>query len=180
MVQLSFSLLIEKIRGYERPYSLSLDGWDEWEEKTKKKYPIRYLLFETLTFKLRYFINRIIDVKWWFLHRFHPKYRYHVIKTDLKPRYYDTDTRILYNCFKLLNDFIEHEADSIDWKGSSDEHFEAYCTMKELWYWWNCIRPTEWENFYEEHFTFEKEYNLMKKDNEQLKQLMSIRSFLWS
>lgn len=180
MLEFDFNKLVKKVRGYNVPYSLSLEGWDEWERKTKEDFPIRYFLFETCRDKIEYYLYRLNNIKWWFLHRLHPKHRYHIVKTDLKPGYYDSDTRILHACFNELNNFVENCAGGIDWRESSDQHFEAYCTMKELWYWWNCIRPIEWENLENSRpFSFEKEGGLVIKDNEQLKKLAEIRHFLW-
>ena len=52
--------------------------------------------------------------KWWLLHRFHPKYRYHIINTGLKPGYYDEDQLILNACFAMLERYIE-------WHGGDEE-----------------------------------------------------------
>jgi hypothetical protein len=47
------------------------------------------------------------DARWWLDHR--SLSRYHVVKTGLKPGYYDVDYRMLHACFNLLVYYVEHE-----------------------------------------------------------------------
>lgn len=49
------------------------------------------------------------NIKWWFLHRFHPKHRYHIINTGLGPGWRDTDVLMEHLIVKLFIDFIEKE-----------------------------------------------------------------------
>jgi hypothetical protein len=42
---------------------------------------------------------------WKVLHRLHPNYRYHVVKTGLKPDYYDPDIRIAAAILKEAHDY---------------------------------------------------------------------------
>jgi len=178
MLESKFNRLLVKIRGFDIPYALPWYQWEEWGKHKKEHYQIRFWIFEEFIPGIIRQFSRINDIKWWFLHRFHPKYRYHIIKTGLKPGYYDSDSRILRACFGELNNFVENCADKIDWRSSSDEHFQAYCTMKELWYWWNCMRGNEWKEL-DDAFSFEKEGKLILKDNQQLIKLMKIRHFMW-
>lgn len=53
--------------------------------------------------------SNIRDAYWWVMHRVSPRHRYHVIRTGLKPGYYDTDTQILHGCMNLLVEFVERE-----------------------------------------------------------------------
>jgi len=107
------------------------------------------------------------DIKWWFKHRIVEKY--HI---DLKPGYYDIDTRILYANFGLLKEFVENENpfEVIDWEGTSPEAAAAEKEIKELYNWWIHVFPKRdgwWGNF-------------IKEDTEKLIRLMKIRSFLWT
>ena len=63
--------LITKIKesiSFNRPTALSLEGWDEWNEDTEKKYPIKWFLFETIpdmfNCKIWWPITRIVVDKW--------------------------------------------------------------------------------------------------------------------
>lgn len=42
---------------------------------------------------------------WKVLHRLHPKHRYHVVKTGLRPDYYDPDIRIAAAILKEAHDY---------------------------------------------------------------------------
>jgi len=68
------------------------------------------------------FLRPYKDARYWVRSRFHPKYRYHVIKTGLKPGYYDEDILILYACMTLLERYI-------DWH-DGEQKFEEF--TKEL------------------------------------------------
>ena len=75
----------------------------------------RYVFSEN-NFILKFFHNifrKISDVKYWFYYRFHPKHKYHIIKTNLKPGYYDTDHRLLHGCMSLLCEFVEVECGGV-------------------------------------------------------------------
>lgn len=78
----------------------------DWDIHLKETYPRRYAIQE----KLEYLYQRVLlfpswrlrDAKWNLIHRFHPNHKYHIIKTSLKPGYYDTTERML---FALGDDF---------------------------------------------------------------------------
>jgi hypothetical protein len=53
--------------------------------------------------------RQLVDAKWWLFHRVHPAHRYHVVKTGLKPGYYDVDTLMLHSSFQLLCRYVEQE-----------------------------------------------------------------------
>lgn len=44
---------------------------------------------------------------WWL--RYRTTEKYHVVKTGLKPGYYDTDHIMIHACFNLLKEFVETE-----------------------------------------------------------------------
>lgn len=54
--------------------------------------------------KVSRYYNKIRDIKWWFMHRFHPKHRYNIIKIG-PPGYYDID-QLLEKAMIYL--FIKH------------------------------------------------------------------------
>ena len=52
-------------------------------------------------------LQKIKNLIWWFKYRTTEKY--HIVKTGLKPGYYDTDHVMLHACFNLLKGFVEVE-----------------------------------------------------------------------
>lgn len=52
--------------------------------------------------------------------------KYHVVKTDLEPGYYDIDTRILHSNFTLLVDFVEIEKASLQYIFASQERTKKF------------------------------------------------------
>lgn len=54
------------------------------------------------------------DLSWWVKHRLMPTHQYHIIRTGLKPGYYDTDEVMLHGCFALLVMFIEKEKGGLE------------------------------------------------------------------
>lgn len=67
---------------------------------------IREDMKETILDVVDWFWRSILDARYWMRSRFHPKYRYHVVKTGLTPGYYDEDILILHSCMVLLERFI--------------------------------------------------------------------------
>lgn len=49
------------------------------------------------------------EIKTFFLWRFHPRHRYNIVKTGLRPGYYDADLRMEAAIVKLFVDYIEIE-----------------------------------------------------------------------
>lgn len=132
----------------------------EWDEKIQREYPIRYKIDKFLTNAYRHCILfpkwRLRDAKWWVLHRFHPKHRYHVHKSrTLSPEYYDTDTRILHHAFDLFAEWVENQSHWLhyisdlenDFKEGhlSREEFDNYVQFKNevdyLYNWWTKVYP---------------------------------------
>jgi len=161
----------------------------EWKEKRRVS-PLYRILDDTLRFFNWYIKQSIIDVTYWFLYRFHPQYMYHKVDTGLKPGYYDPDTRMLYGCFSLMEEFVEINADHIDWY-ANDEHKVLWEELKELNTWWKIGRPMAHEkykqacranadsNFLADMDLGDTEEELKAKDDEMLSRLVAIRSSLW-
>jgi len=59
-------------------------------------------------YRIKQFFN---DIKWWILHR--TFYRYHVLKLNLKPGYYDTDYLLEEAMYQLLIRYVEKEQDGL-------------------------------------------------------------------
>jgi|ERR1700691_481442 len=117
-----------KIPEHEEDY-YSLEALHEsYIDPLKLKYPIRYFINFTIPDFYLGIKDKIRSVSYWF--RYRTTQRYHIIKLHgLSPGWYDTDTRILYSCFNLLNDFVEIELshmftytrDQIKWRKKSSK-----------------------------------------------------------
>lgn len=196
------------------PMALPIGGWEKRREELRKKFPIRHFLFEDLPYIVdvkshHWVINPLNNVKWFFIHRFHPKHQYHILKPrSLKPGYYDSDERILHACMDELSMFVEWNKKHqwVNWNGTK-EHKHAWKEMNAIYKWWNRDRPasekkqdellTEWhDRFLKEgglgsetlsaktnklHDKLNVEENRMHNtDEEMLARLMRIRRFMWT
>lgn len=164
------------------PMALPLGGWEKRDQELRKKYPVRYFLFNTVPDGIDMFFHRTVvrplhDLKWAILHRLHPKHQYNVLKPrSLKPGYYDSDTRILHACMDELSEFVEwnERNDWIDWAGD-DKHKIAWIEMKAIYKWWNKDRAKmeekadlairKWHDAYTEEGGFDRTKNLSKRAN---------------
>lgn len=186
--------------------ALPWGGWTKWENEQKAKYPVRFFLLDTIPdffrFNLFYPLRRYY---WWVMHRVHPRYRYHIVKTGLKPGYYDPDTLILHTCMNLLGDFVEIAGPRIAWEGD-EYHARAWKEMKEIYEWWVNKYPIreqdlpnfpkidhnklfgesrdnedpevkKWQEVADIHNQSDIEW--ANKEEEMLTRLMKIRGFLW-
>lgn len=83
------------------------------------------------------------DLRSWFRYRLIPRHRYHIIRTGLRPGYYDIDYRILHGMFSLLVDYVEKEKcfERIDWDWAEDQR-EVFKEIRELYHWWKEERPS--------------------------------------
>jgi hypothetical protein len=90
-----------------------------------------------------YISRRLSDLKWFVLHRFHPRYRYHVIRTGLPPGYSDERETLLHVSFNILKQFYERQIGPngfVNWE-SDEKHSHAFSEMKVLYEWWTQTRP---------------------------------------
>ncbi len=100
----------ERWLSFDAPVAASMDEWREFDRKMAREAPLRWFYKKTVRhFIRRNTIIRYQNAKYWILHRFVPRHKYNVVYTDLKPGYYDLDTRMLHACFTLLEDYVEIE-----------------------------------------------------------------------
>lgn len=207
---------------------------------------MREFIEEYINFPLYILKKYAKGVERWIAHRTYDKY--HIVKTDLQPGYYDIDTRILHSNFTLLTDFVEIEKASLqyffashertkkfgsrvkfenltkaqkrelglqylDWEiNNTDEPLfperqrESAKEIKELYLWWNDVRPSRIDPYdkYEEELSkfsgsletmpgknkkkmlalykkigkLEDQYE--KEDETMLIRLMKVRKSLWT
>lgn len=90
------------------PVSASLDDWDRIDLE-ERKYPVRYIIARVVPRWVARQHSRLMKGVFWFTYRLVPKHKYHLIRTGLKPGYYEIDTRMLYGCFSLLREYVESE-----------------------------------------------------------------------
>lgn len=149
-------------RDFSPDVSADVYCWEDYYADLKKAYPIRYFFAETLADFLRFkvwmpIVRPFKDFKYWLVSHVIPSRRYHML--DLRqPKGYrygwqDTDTRMLYANFNLLNEFVKYEmpnfycptpdecADISDIgnRKQRNDYFEIH----ELHNWWNVERPKE-------------------------------------
>lgn len=95
-----------KWMAFNPPTALSWDGWDDFRKNFKQKAPIRYFIANILIENIR---KPFIRIKYKFSDLRSRLRRFDRVQTDLKPGYYDVDTRMLHACFSLLTDYVEIE-----------------------------------------------------------------------
>jgi hypothetical protein len=111
---------------YNPPGALTTEAWHLFNEEFKEKAPIRYYFDKTFPKYFRPIKGKISDLMWGIRYRTYDKY--HVIRTGLKPGYYEIDTRMLHCNFSLLVSYVELQLAGMCYL-FSDEY------EKERWKW---------------------------------------------
>lgn len=134
---------------------------------------------------LRKLKNKIDDACWWFIHRIHPRHRYHVINTGLNPGYWDPSEQILYASFNVACDYYENGATAFDWEATPTHH-EIYKKLDQIYKYW---RGGERDKLYEKSMNFlhngksedwwECEKYISSQDKKHLHMLVDILPSLW-
>jgi hypothetical protein len=107
-------------------------------------------IFEKASRRLRRLRAAWRDFVFWFLYRLHPEHRYHVVRTGLRPGYWEIEDRMLHAMFSLLLEHVDAEGlENIeatatdeaedcpdDWRRASREKLE-------LVRWWKQVRPQQ-------------------------------------
>jgi hypothetical protein len=152
------------------PYYPNAATIEEWADITKRMREKRicFWLFNTLPTTLAVWKMQGQDVLMKFKYRYHPKHQYHIIRTGLKPDYYEADERMLHGMFSLLVDYVEEELAwlyylshpevsesgdetgllALDWQieanlpdAGDNSHSDNFKEIKELYLWWTVDRP---------------------------------------
>ena len=79
-------------------------------------------------------LGALKDIFWWIAHRTWRRFD-RVKLRFLKPAYWDPDTRMIHSMFTILCDFVEKEADRVNWD-ATPEHKHARDEMVDLYLWW--------------------------------------------
>lgn len=93
---------------YNRPPFATFQGWARYRRSFRKEAPIRYFFAHFLPRLFRReVVSRTSRIIWFFKYRFHPRHRYNIVRTDLKPGYHDLDSRMLHAVFALICEYVE-------------------------------------------------------------------------
>lgn len=147
-----------------RDFSPEVDSsvycWEDYYADLKRTYPIRYFFAETLADFLRYKVlspitRPIKDAWYWLKCHVLPKHRYHMLdlrQPDYTHGWRDTDTRLLYANFNLLNEFVKYEMpnfycptpeectnNELGNRKQRNDYFEII----SLHHWWNTQRALD-------------------------------------
>lgn len=140
--------------------------------------------------------NFFKDIKYWFMYRFHPKHKYHLVDTKLLPGYYDADYRMLHVCFSLLVDYVNLEIGGVDkldfWSTINNWKKAGLCSKKELirlqkehkeikdlYLWWTQTKTNRKELPGQENY-FEIAQKYDSEDQKMLHKLINVRMRLWT
>lgn len=157
-----------------------------------------YKNFDELYFdnRWKFPFRQLHDIKWWILHRFHPKHRYHVLKfRDLEPGWCDVDGRMLHACFDLLCDYAEKEDPGFaglkyqwTYRRDQEEAPDHICTEVDiasakhiydeavyLYEWWKSTLPLRKSGDYDS-----VDGRDAAVDDDNLIRLIKIRRYLWT
>lgn len=129
--------------------------WEDWDEKVKKDYPVRYFFAERLWPGIQRLYRRYVTDTWYWI-RCHTYNRYHVLdlrqpkKDPLSYRFgwIDSDTQMVYALFNILNKFVEGELPHAYLPSEEDVAKEPhllnqrnnYLEVRAIHYWWNVQR----------------------------------------
>lgn len=154
--------------------------WVEWNRVTRKHYPVRVFLHNTLPTTFARLHRRWVKNPYWaIVHRINPRHRYHVMKTGLPPGYYDPDTRLLYAVMNEVQRFVEGTKDSVDWVENTG-HEDAWHVFNDAVDWWrryqDYVRGEEEGKF---EYDREVQERLHTEADNHLARIMLRRQYLW-
>lgn len=134
--------------------------WEDWNEKVKKDYPIRYFFAEELWPGIQRLYRRYVT-DFWYKIKCHTFTKYHMLdlrqpeKDPLSYRFgwVDSDTQMVYALFNILNTFVKDELPHAFVPSEEDVAKEPhllsqrnnYLEVKAIHYWWNVQRLREAE-----------------------------------
>lgn len=91
---------------------------------------------ERVYYRLKSFFE---DLPWLFKWRFQRKHQYNILRTGLRPGYYDPDIRILYAVMEQVSEFVARETGPrriTNWSADPETRkaFAAYLAAANWWY----------------------------------------------
>lgn len=133
-----------------------------------------------MRFKRKVF-NAYNEIYWWFTHRFNPRHQYHIIRTSLKPGYYDPCERIRYAIFEEVQTFLQRTEGLYDWS-ITPEHQRAFEELTAAVSWWRENKDYEdtlWEQDGPATKIMEREAELSEQQKYHLKKIIDNLNSLW-
>lgn len=113
------------------------------------------------------------NIKYWFMYRFHPKHQYHIVKTGLKPGYYDIDIRMERAMISLLIEFVEQEL--------PHNQFYDQTRFNEIIKLYNYFKPLiDTERRIQDFNTTNEYAEAFNELTENLKRLVELRVLMWT
>lgn len=138
------------MRGTTKPGAATGEEWDEWDEKAKADYPIRYWIVEEGLSKVQDFVTwpkrKVGDVRNYVTNRYVSKT--HALTSKLKKgQWYEFEYRLLHSMMDSLVDYVEIEE---AWHhvvcGDQQDHYKS--TSRFWWQEWRCpnagVAHLEW------------------------------------
>jgi hypothetical protein len=182
------------------PKTATHENWKEFKKRQKAAQPVAYWFLETAPRWIDRRLYRFGNGIWAILHRVHPRHRYHVVKTDLKPGYYDIDTLMLHTNMALLVRYVEDEMGGIaqieerarwlsiahdpnappEWNDHSDE-INSLHDIKAIYIWWKQYQYRQneiWE--LPPNASWMAEQQLANEEDEMLIKLIKLRHGMWT
>jgi hypothetical protein len=101
-------------------------------------------------------MSKLNDAFWAILHRIHPRHRYHVVQTGLRPGYHENGTRIMHATMTVFVEYVEVELEGVrgidkflaelrdereDFEGVAARQIEHLEACRERYLWWTATRP---------------------------------------
>lgn len=155
----------------------SLFGYDIFGKDCPK-------IIRQIWFGLRWIDNHI---GYPLLYRLHPRHRYHVVKTDLRPGYYDVDEIMFRACFALLGRYVEDELG----RGHGPDLYRGYRLHAaegdefaiDLWVWYSYDLFALEQEAAADYRAFIAKYGYDYLENlkdQKLRALIEMRQALWT
>lgn len=158
-----------------KPRARSLKGWRIFGERLKKVYPLYWFWDRVVMRHIGFRKTQLFHMKWWFLHRLVPKYKYHILDSKLPPDYYCFDTVILHAAFERFSQEYPKTKNIIEFK--SEDEIE----LDRLLEWWKTGRPAyqkaideTWDKWHEQNKSLNLEQMLERKRTKEEKKLMDV------
>jgi len=100
-------LEFRKWMNFNPPNALDMDGWNTFEDKFRKKAPIRYFIKYFIAQRIGDVFSSLSRIAWSI--RYRTVCKYHLVNTKLNPGYHEIDERMLHANFELIVDYVEIE-----------------------------------------------------------------------
>jgi len=188
-----------------KPLALPWGAWTKFDNEQKAKYPIRWFFFDTIPDEFDTYWRMINRWVWAIRHRYQPKHKYHIVRTSLKPGYWDPTSQILYATMDTVKEFVDETKDTVAWD-SDPPHAETWAELQIVYNWWVNEYPHREEKlpefpeidheklFGDDDYREDQEYiewnkiakihnqaeiDWAREEEEMLIRVMKVRNFLW-